>query len=384
MEKGPNMKKALNIKNRRESSSILIIASILITCAAAAGSSDNRVADLLEPIRQKYKLPALAGAIVTSKGLDAIGATGVRKAGTPVSVTVEDEWHLGSDTKAMTATIIARLVERGKLSWETTLGQVFPGLARSMNPQMRDVTVLELLSHRAGLPHDVPWRQFSSSGRSLREQREDVVKMVGSMQPATPPGSKYEYSNVGYVLAGAIAERLTGESWEDLIHRIVFEPLRMTSAGFGGLGTPGKIDQPWPHYASGQPLPGNGPTVDNPEVMGPAGTVHCSLSDWAKFVADQLRGDRGERALLAPESYKRLHSPPFGGDYAMGWLVVERPWGGGTVLNHAGSNTMNYAVAWVAPKRDFAVLVCTNQGGDSATRGTDEAAAALIRLHQKE
>lgn len=68
----------------------------------------------------------------------------------------------------------------------------------------------------------------------------------------------------------------------------------------------------------------------------------------------------------------------------MGWLVVERPWGGGTVLNHAGSNTMNYAVAWVAPKRDFAVLVCTNQGGDSATRGTDEAAAALIKLHQKE
>jgi CubicO group peptidase (beta-lactamase class C family) len=380
-----NMKKVLNMKSWSDSSSILLMVFILITCVAAgAGASDNRVAELLEPIRQKHKLPALAGAIVTGRGLEAIGATGIRKAGTPVTVTVEDEWHLGSDTKAMTATIIARLVERGKLSWETTLGQVFPGLARSMNPQMRDVTILELLSHRAGLPHDVPWHQFASSGHSLREQRQDVVKLVGSMQPASPPGSKYEYSNVGYVLAGAIAERITGDDWEDLIHKIVFDPLGMRSAGFGGLGTPGKIDQPWPHYASGQPLPGNGPTVDNPEVMGPAGTVHCSLADWAKFVGDQLRGDRGERALLAPESYKRLHTPAFGGDYALGWLVVERPWGGGTVLNHNGSNTMNYAVAWVAPKRDFAVLVCTNQGGDSAVKGTDEAAAALIQLHQKQ
>src|SRR5215471_12983599 len=236
MEKGPNMKKALNIKNRRESSSILIIASILITCAAAAGSSDNRVADLLEPIRQKYKLPALAGAVVTGRGLEAIGATGVRKAGTPVAVTVEDQWHLGSDTKAMTAVIIARLIERGSLKWDTTLGHVFPGLAGAMNPQMREVTIVELLSHRAGLPHDVAWRQFSNSGRALKEQREDVVKLVGSMQPDSPPGSKYQYSNVGYVLAGAIAEKVTGESWEDLIAKTVFEPLGMRSTGFGGLG----------------------------------------------------------------------------------------------------------------------------------------------------
>jgi CubicO group peptidase (beta-lactamase class C family) len=344
-------------------------------------SWDNRVADLLEPIRQKYKLPSLAGAIVTSKGLEAIGVTGVRKAGTPVSVTVEDEWHLGSDTKAMTATILASLVEKGRLRWEETLGQVFPQLSPSMNPQMREVTILQLLSHRAGLPHDVAWRQFSNAGGPLVEQRRAVVKLVSSMQPTSPPGSQYGYSNVGYVLAGAIAERVTGEAWEDLVAKTVFQPLGMKSAGFGGLGTPGKLDQPWPHYANGQPTPNNGPSVDNPEVMGPAGTVHCALSDWAKFIADQLRGDRGEKALLRPESYRQLHAPLFGGNYASGWLVVERPWGGGTVLNHAGSNTMNYAVVWMAPKRDFAVLVCTNQGGDPAVKGTDEAAAALIKLH---
>jgi len=363
---------------------VSLFALALISISIAVPSADSRVADLLEPIRDKYKLPGLAGAIVTGKGLEAIGATGVRKAGTPVSVTINDEWHLGSDTKAMTATIIASLIENGRLRWDSSIGQIFPHLAGEMNPQMREVTVLHLLSHRAGLPPDVLWGQFSASGQSLREQRLGVVKLVGGMQPASPPGSTYQYSNVGYVLAGAIAEKITNEAWEDLIKRMIFEPLGMKSAGFGGLGTPGKIDQPWPHYANGKPLPNNGPAVDNPAVIGPAGTVHCSISDWAKFVADHLRGARGEPALLKPESYKRLHTPAFGGDYACGWLVAERPWGGGTVLTHAGSNRMNYAVVWMAPKRDFAVLVCTNQGGDSATKATDEAAAALIKLHLNE
>jgi hypothetical protein len=155
----------------------------------------------------------------------------------------------------------------------------------------------------------------------------------------------------------------------------------MTSAGFGGLGTPGEVDQPWPHLASGTPAPRNGPLVDNPEVMGPAGTVHCSLEDWAKFVADQLAGFAGHGALFPPETYTRLHSAPFGGDYAFGWLVTDRAWANGAAYTHAGSNTMNYAVVWMAPRRDFAVLVTTNQGGEDAARATDEAAAALIRLH---
>jgi hypothetical protein len=79
--------------------------------------------------------------------------------------------------------------------------------------------------------------------------------------------------------------------------------------------------------------------------------------------------------------YTRLHTAPFGGDYAFGWIVTERPWAGGTVYTHAGSNSMNLAVAWVAPLRDMAVLVTTNQGGSAAAKGADEASAALIELH---
>ena len=118
-----------------------------------------------------------------------------------------------------------------------------------------------------------------------------------------------------------------------------------------------------------------------PPVMGPAGRVHCTIQDWGKFVVDHLRGPRGEPSILKKSTYEILHKPPFGGNYALGWLVVKRDWGGGAVLHHAGSNTMNYANGWVAPRRGFAVLVCVNQGGDRAFKATDAASAALIRYY---
>lgn len=114
---------------------------VLCALASTPNASDPQPApapenlnSLLEPILKKYDLPALAAAIVTSKGLSAVGAVGVRRYGTNTPVTFDDQFHLGSDTKAMTATLLARLVEEGKLSWTTTLEQVFPHLASKMNP----------------------------------------------------------------------------------------------------------------------------------------------------------------------------------------------------------------------------------------------------------
>ncbi len=99
--------------------------------------------------------------------------------------------------------------------------------------------------------------------------------------------------------------------------------------------------------------------MDNPRVMGPAGRIHCTIPDWAGFIQDQLRGERGEPALLRPETYHKLHTAPFGGDYAPGWLVAQRDWADGKALTHAGDNPMNFTNVWVAPKRDFALAgVC--------------------------
>lgn len=341
---------------------------------------DPRIVEVLEPIRQKYGVPAIAGAIVTVDGLKTSGVVGVRKAGTAIQATIDDQWHLGSGTKAMTAVLVARLVEKKLMRWDMTVAEVFPEI--KIHPEAEAISITHLLTHRAGLEANLDWDAISRNG-PISEQRLEAVRKGLAEKPRNPIGTVYEYSNLGYVIVGAMIERIIKSSWEDQMQQEVFDPLGMSRAGFGGTGIPGKIDQPWGHTKKDQPVAGNGPMVDNPQVMGPAGIVNDSLADWSKFIADQLRGSVGMPALLQKETYTFLHSAPFGGDYAYGWLVKQREWGGGTVLTHAGCNTMNYAVAWLAPKRQFGVIVCINQGDDDAGKACDEAAGRLIELFSR-
>jgi CubicO group peptidase (beta-lactamase class C family) len=337
---------------------------------------DANITKLLEPIRKKHKVPAICAAVVTSEGLEFVGAAGVRKIGTDIPVTVKDKWHLGSDTKAMTASVIGKLVEQGNVKWTSTLAEIFPELESSMNPKMKKVTVLQLLSHRAGLTADFDWPALSQSG-SLQEQRYAVVKKAVSGKPEYTPGLKYSYSNLGYVIVGAIIEKVTKGTWEEQITKVIFEPLGMTSVGFGGTGTPGQIDQPWPHNADGTAVSKNGVEMDNPLVMASAGCVNCSIEDWAKFITDQLKGALGKPALLKPQTYKMIQTPHFEGKYALGWLVLQ----GGTIFNHGGSNTMNFANVWIVPQADCAILVCVNQGGDAGLKASDDAVGELMGFY---
>ena len=345
---------------------------------------------LLEPLRQKYDLPALAGAIVTSKGLVAVGAVGVRKYGGNIPVTVNDQFHLGSDTKAMTATMLATLVEEHKLTWDTTLDQFFPELAATMNPAYRKVTLEQLLAHRSGFT-DYSWpkgKDFYDMHKlpgTPREQRAAYVAAVLSEAPVNQPGSQYLYSNRNFAVAGAIAEKVANDSWESLMQKRIFDPLGMQSCGFGAMGTPGKIDEPLQHMVVllGHRAIPPGPEADNPPAIAPAATVHCSVIDWGKFISAHLRGEQGQPGILKPETFKRLHTPPFGGFYAFGWLVADREWAGGRALNHAGSNNQNFAIVWAAPLKDFAVLVMTNQGGGETFTACDTTAAALIAHFEK-
>jgi CubicO group peptidase (beta-lactamase class C family) len=174
-------------------------------------------------------------------------------------------------------------------------------------------------------------------------------------------------------------ERVTNMDWETAITQKLFVPLKMTSVGFGGLGTLGMIDQPWGHLTADKAVASNGPDADNPPILGPAGRVHCTIQDWALFIEDQLRGARGEPGLLSPQSYEILQNTHFGGHYALGWIVANRDWAGGKALTHTGSNTMYLADVWIAPQKNFAILVCTNEGQDSFT-AADQAVAGIIKI----
>lgn len=339
--------------------------------------------DILTPIREKFGVPALAGAVVRGGVPHVFGAVGVRKIGDATPVTDADRFHLGSCTKSMTATLIGVLVEEKRLRWEQTLVESLPDLAATMRPEWRAVTLDHLLCHRSGMTG-----RSAPLGKNLldmhrlpgppMEQRRAFVRMMLSEPPDAPIGSKYIYANTGFAVAGHIAERATKTPWETLMRERIFTPLGMKSAGFGAMGTPGKIDQPWQHRTeNGSAVPvGPGPLSDNPATIGPGGTVHCAMEDWAKYVAVHVAAR--PRLLKSASTIAHLHTPRFGGDYAFGWQVTERGWGGGTVLTHNGSNTMNYAVTWLAPLKNFAVLAATNQGGDAMNAVCDAVAGALI------
>ena len=346
------------------------------------------VSQTLETIRVKHNLPALAAAVVVDGKIVVTNAVGFRKNGGPERVTVDDKFHLGSVTKSMTATVAAMLVEHGKISWTTTIGEAFPELKGEIHPDYLGVTLEQLLSHRSGAPGDAPgdlWRQAWAATGTAAEQRLAFSKGIMARKPETKPGTKFMYSNQGYTIAGVMLEKATSKTWEDLLRSMLFEPLGMTTAGFGAPASVNKVDQPWGHtktLVSGIEAVPPGPRADNPLAISPAGAVHCSLGDLAKYAAFHMVGERGESKLLTAESFKKLHTAVADNDdYALGWMVKKRGWANGRALMHNGSNTMFYIVVWMAPDKNCAVIVSSNIGVDEAFEGCDEAAGKLIQQY---
>ncbi|HLH54315.1 MAG TPA: serine hydrolase domain-containing protein [Verrucomicrobiae bacterium] len=353
--------------------------SLLLPCTIrAANPTAADTATILEDIRRKHDFPGLAVIVIKDGKVCDLAAVGVRKLGDPIRMTTNDLFHIGSCTKSMTATLAAEIVEEGKLRFDSTVSQIFPELRGHMDRQYEAVTLLQLLQHRAGVPEVPPpsaWQRAWEQHGEPRQQRYEFIKAVLALPPQAAPGTKFIYSNQGYAIAGAMLERVAGLPWEQLITDRLFRPLHMDSAGFGPPGTTGKTDQPLGHRKIGEivsPL-----QSDNPPAIGPAGTVHCSLTDLAKYAVAHLEGER-KGGLLKPESFRLLHTPAAQGDYACGWGVHKRSWAGGIALTHTGSNTLWYLVMWLAPQKDFAVIVATNTGAGDAFKGCDEVAAAMI------
>jgi CubicO group peptidase (beta-lactamase class C family) len=332
----------------------------------------------LAPIAEQYKLPGLVGAIIHGDKLIALGSTGIRKIGDAAPFLPTDVIHLGSDTKAMTAILIAQLIDKKQIRFDSTMAEIFPNLAANMNPAMAKNTVRNLLDHNAGFPHDLPWGLIASTHLPLIAQRRMALVEALHDAPVTPIGS-YSYSNVSFVVLGEIIETETGKSWEQMIQQQIFEPLHMDTAGFGPPGTAGKIDQPWGHILADDKL--KAVHYDNLPVMAPAGEVHCSITDWSKFIAEILRSAQGHPTLVKADTFKELITPMPGQNYAGGWIVTQRAWARGLAMTHDGNNTTWCCDVWLAPKNNFAVLMATNFGGKGCEKALDDVAGVLIHIN---
>jgi len=355
----------------------------------------------LTPIRHKYGLPALAAAVVKDGKIIAAGAVGVRAHGTNVKVTINDRFHLGSDTKAMTATLAAMLVDEGELRWDSTIGEVLGADVPGINPKLAAVTLEQLLSHSGGIPSDTPetLRLYFSTDAfeyNLRPLRLRILNAWKDHAPETPPGSTFHYANLGYIIAGAMIEKASGRPWEELITQRIYEPLGLRTAGLGPQATMGKLDAPVGHQVDEK---GNitpmlwGAAADAPPVIGPAGIAHMSVLDFATWAGwNAGEGKRGP-ALVKPETLARLHHPviktgkrpdpppgtPQEGEYALGWGIVKFAWAPRPLLTHNGSNGMNLATILIDTEADLGIVAVTNFPEQKANNAVYAVIEALYR-----
>jgi D-alanyl-D-alanine carboxypeptidase len=318
------------------------------------------VAETVDQVLADTEVPGVAVGSFRDGKIET-GFGGLRAIGQEDAVGAGDLWHVGSDTKAMTATLVARLVEADVIEWTDTVGGVLGDAIPDIDPAYRDVTYIELLSHRSGLPANIG--RFASLGLAGFLANRDILAdriAYATDVLADPPADAADgflYSNAGYVVVGAMLEAETGKAWEILLQTHVAAPLGMTDVGFGAPGRPGITDQPRGHARGllggiSAVEPGS-PGSDNIPALGPAGTLHLSVADMMRFLRAHATRDPG---FLSPESWETLQTPAPGADYALGWGLD------GDCLGHSGSNTMWYAQMVICPDRQEAAFVATNLG----------------------
>ncbi len=311
---------------------------------------------------------------------------GIRAEGQVAPITSKDKWHIGSCTKPMTAFLIGRLIDEGKLNWTTRLEKIVPRNYQ-LAPSVAAITIEQLLSHSSGLAEVTTpgngklWPLLYTDKEKPEVMREKLVRGLLKSPLSFSSGSKFEYSNSGYVVLGWIVERVRNKSWEAVIKKEMFRALGMNSCGIGPAGAENKNSalQPWSHELDANKLkaipPGLG--ADNPPALGPAGTVHCAANDWRKFLRLFIDNEGVRSKFLSQNTFDKLLSNV--GETPSTFSSIgrmEKPWAKGTAFAMAGSNTYNYAIVAIAPSMKRIYTINTNAGHAKA----EESVTKILKL----
>lgn len=307
----------------------LIVQSIcllVLSCAVQSQSTADTVSDYIKAEMQRQHIPGLSllvvhrGKILTSEGF------GLANVELQVPVKPETVFQSGSMGKQFTATAVMMLVEQGKISLDDKLTKFFPNAPGTWT----EVTVRELLSHTAGFG-DYP-KKFNFR----KDWTEDeLLKLVESIPLAYPPGTKWEYSNFGYLTLGILIHRVTGEFYGDFLQHKIFQPLGMTSTRI--ISEADIV----PNRAAGYRLVKG--ELKNQEWVAPMvnttadGSLYFSILDLAKWDAalytDKLLKTSSLDLMWTPVKLK--NGQPNQGHYGFGWFIDER--NGHRCIHHDGS-----------------------------------------------
>lgn len=344
---------------------LIFTVCLSLAVAASFGQQMVKVADSVRKVRG---IPCIGYVVFTSDKIIDQGVAGYRKYRTRDSVQITDRFHIGTNTFAFTSYIAAKLVELKKLTWTTTYAQLYPQNKNKLKPAYQNIALKDLLSNQAALPPYTNVTDFAmvplSPGDVLTQRRDFAYWVLQQTPLEANRKSKMVISVASYAVAAAMLEKAAGMSWEKMLDEYINKPLGIAAK----TGWPNKIseEQPWGHwarYGTLAPEPPNSWVKAHPAII-PAFDLNLTITDYAKFLQENLRGLRGEKANLTKRSFELMH---FGiPDYSFGWQNASLD--NARISFHTGDSHLFTSYVELIPEANIGVLVVGNNG-ESMGRG---------------
>lgn len=349
----------------------------------------NGLQGWVQSARAKHNVIALGAVVASSGGILEIAVDGVRAHNTDDAGQVTDRWHIGSNTKALTALLYAQLVQQGLAAWDMPVSDLFPAFSDEIDPSWQDITIEDLFAHRSGLQQmGGSWLNARHrDDRPIPEQRLEVAQLVLSNPPSQDP-HEFNYNNLNYIVAGAAIESLLRtqdelpetwpDTWEAAMQVMLFDRLALDAdrSGFG-FGPPQEgLQGHRITLGTFTNAMGRGKNADNPMVLGPAGTLNATLQAHAQLALEFLKDDSDLIPLSVREKLFTPH-PDADSGYAMGWGIRDHA-KYGRLYSHSGSNTMWYSQIIIAPDLDRVIIVNANQFSDAAQAAVRDVTVAAF------
>jgi CubicO group peptidase (beta-lactamase class C family) len=368
------MTKALPSQAMPSGMRLLLILPLLLF--PLPGRSQHRsVRAFADSIRRAHQIPELGYAVVSSARVLTLQVLGQKQANSPGRGKRSDRFRIGSNTKTVTSLLAALLVRRGQIAWETKFFDLFPERRAGSNLAYFDLSLLQLLTLRAGLvgyTYTDAQPTPDQLGGDEREQRSQFITWVLA-QPPVPYAGAFHWSNPAYVLAGAMLEKASRKSYQQLVAGLN----RQLGIDFR-FGQPNAADpaQPWGHDEQLVPEPPGESHKLNWLLA--AGNINATLPDYARFVRLHLRGLRGKSRLLPAQEFAFLH---YGlPEFAVGWFWSQDE-AGRNVSFHRGNPGRFLTKVYICKDEDKAYIFFANVQSEAAEKGLTLLYEALTRTY---
>jgi CubicO group peptidase (beta-lactamase class C family) len=329
---------------------------------------------LVREAMDEWQVPGLALAVARDGEGDWVKAYGLRDVEADLAVTADTQFILCSVTKSFTALGLAMLVDEGRLDWAKPVRDYLPEFRLHDAVATERVTVIDLLCHHTGLPrHDWIWMPADIS-------RAEMLAALRYLEPSKDIRAAYQYCNLGYVAAGMVAERISGQTWEEFTRERIMKPLGMVHTGFSDADLERTPDSARPYIVHDQEKPGEftrrrarlWPIADTP-----AGGINVAASDMARYMRLYLADGKADGAqLISPARLKALYEPrvyagksQFGeiGESHYGLGLATHSYRGERVVSHSGGWIGWGTLMSLVPERRCGVTVLTNRAGSAVT-----------------